>query len=336
MLEALGLSTAESQVYRLLVGCGRSRVDHVGQLLGLSGEHLDEAVRGLADKSLVTLTDDRPPQLIPAPPDIAGESLLLLRMNELQSVRGVLRQLTKEYRTAPDTASLAEIAEIVPDETLAQRYEQIQRRARQEVLRFDTAPYLVDEDVNAAELEQLAAGVHYRTVYDRAAIEEDGAQGEMRLYADAGEQARVLGKVPVKLVIVDRSAALVALRTDGGRPPPGAVVQIHRGPLLDALIALFELAWASALPLDPRLSGTPGRNELSGAEIQLLILLLSGLTDDAIARQLDIGKRTVNRRIRGLMDLAGASSRMQLGWQASERGWITASDVNRMHVDSSA
>lgn len=244
------------------------------------------------------------------------------------------RQLTKEYRTAPGTASLEEIAEIVPDETLAQRYEQIQRLARQEVLRFDTAPYLVDEDVNAAELEQLTAGIQYRTVYDRAAIEEDGAQGEMRLYSDAGEQARVLGKVPVKLVIVDRSAALVALRTDGARPP-GAVVQIHRGPLLDALIALFELAWASALPLDPRLSDT-GRNELSGAEIQLLILLLSGLTDDAIARQLDIGTRTVNRRIRGLMDLAGASSRMQLGWQASERGWITASDVNRMHTESSA
>ncbi|MFB7368388.1 helix-turn-helix domain-containing protein [Streptomyces sp. NPDC056222] len=335
MLEALGLSTAESQVYQLLVGCGRSGVDRVGRRLGLRGEHLDDALRGLADKGLVTITDDRPAQLIPAPPDIAGETLLLLRMNELQSVRGVLRQLTKEYRTAPGTASLEEIAEIVPDETLAQRYEQIQRHARQEVLRFDTAPYLVDEDINAAELEQLTAGIHYRTVYDRAAIEEDGAQGEMRLYADAGEQARVLGKVPVKLVIVDRSAALVALRTDGGRSP-GVVVQIHQGPLLDALIALFELAWASALPLEPRLSRTRGRSDLSGAEIQLLILLLSGLTDDAIARQLDIGKRTVNRRIRGLMDLAGASSRMQLGWQASERGWITLSDVNGMHMDSSA
>ncbi|MFF5919711.1 helix-turn-helix domain-containing protein [Streptomyces flavochromogenes] len=335
MLEALGLSTAESQVYHLLVGCGRSRVNRVRQLLGLSGEHLDEALTGLADKGLVTITDDRPAQLIPAPPDIAGETLLQLRMNELKSVRGVLRQLTKEYRTAPGTASLEEIAEIVPDETLAQRYEQIQRRARKEVLRFDTAPYLVDEDVNAAELEQLTAGIRYRTVYDRAAIEEDGAQGEMRLYADAGEQARVLGRVPVKLVIVDRSAALVALRTDGGRPP-GAVVQIHRGPLLDALIALFELAWASALPLDPRLADTRGRNELSGAEIQLLILLLSGLTDDAIARQLDIGKRTVNRRIRGLMDLAGASSRMQLGWQASERGWITPSGVDRTQTNTSA
>ncbi|WP_328946008.1 helix-turn-helix domain-containing protein [Streptomyces sp. NBC_00250] len=262
MLEALGLSTAESQVYQLLVGRGRSRVDRVGQLLGLSGDDLDEALRGLANKGLVTITDDRPTHVIPAPPDIAGETLLLLRMNELQSVRGVLRQLTKEYRTTAGPASLEEIAEIVPEETLAQRYEQIQRRARQEVLRFDTAPYLVDEDVNAAELEQLTAGIRYRTVYDRAALEEDGTQGEMRLYADAGEQARVLGRLPVKLVIADRSVALVALRTDGRRPP-GAVVQIHQGPLLDALIALFELAWTSALPLDPRLAETPGRNELS-------------------------------------------------------------------------
>ncbi|NYV74096.1 helix-turn-helix domain-containing protein [Streptomyces sp. UH6] len=331
MLQALGLSADESRVYHLLAGSGRSRIDRVGQSLGMSGGQLDGILVGLADKGLVTVTDDLPPQLIPAPPDIAGETLLLSRMQELQSAKAVLRQLTKAYRKASGAESLEDIAEVVPEGTLAQRYEQMQRRACQEVLRFDTAPYLVDEDLNTAELAQLTSGVHYRAVYDRAAMASAGAQGEMRQYAEAGEQARVLGRLPVKLLIVDRSIALVALRTDGAGPP-GAVVQIHEGALLDALTALFELVWASALPLGHGTPAMSGKGELSATEIQLLLLLLSGLTDDAIARQLNVGKRTVNRRIRDLMDLAGASSRLQLGWQASERGWVTTSDVHTLQA----
>ncbi|MGW1950599.1 helix-turn-helix transcriptional regulator [Streptomyces sp. NPDC001940] len=326
MLEALGLSTAESRVYQLLVGSGRCPVGRLEQRAGLTGAQLEQAVAALAVKGLVTLTDDLPAQLIPAPPDIAGETLLLARMNELQSAKGVLQRLTKEYREALRPAALEEIAEIVPAEALAQRYEQLQLRARREVLRFDAPPYLLIEEFNVTELEQLAAGVRFRTVYDRAAIEGYAVQLEIRRYMDAGEQARVLARLPVKLIIVDRSTAMLAVRTDDGRPP-GAVVQIHQGPLLDALVALFELVWVTALPLDPS-TGETHRGELSGSDTHLLLLLLSGLTDDAIARLMGIGKRTVNRRVRGLMDLTGASSRMQLGWHACERGWVTAGDLD--------
>lgn len=158
MLEALGLSTAESRVYQLLVGFGRCPVGRLEQRAGLTGAQLEQAVAALAVKGLVTLTDDLPAQLIPAPPDIAGETLLLARMNELQSAKGVLQRLTKEYREALRPAALEEIAEIVPAEALAQRYEQLQLRARREVLRFDAPPYLLIEEFNVAELEQLAAG----------------------------------------------------------------------------------------------------------------------------------------------------------------------------------
>jgi DNA-binding NarL/FixJ family response regulator len=54
----------------------------------------------------------------------------------------------------------------------------------------------------------------------------------------------------------------------------------------------------------------------------LLSLFLAGLTDLAIADQLGLSVRTVQRRLRRLMDLAGVSTRMQLGWHASRSGWL--------------
>ncbi|WP_328886499.1 TrmB family transcriptional regulator [Streptomyces sp. NBC_00316] len=320
MLETLGLSTNESQVYELLVRTGRTDADRIRHLLRLGAGHVEDAVGGLVDRGLVTTTDDQPAQLIPSPPDIAGEVLLLARMTELTKARGALDRLADEYRSAPrpDVFS-GDMAEIVPDEEVALRYQQIQARARREVVRFDAPPYLVSESVNEVEIEQLAAGVRFRTVYDRLGLEADGSREEVLQYAEAGEHGRVLNHVPVKMVIVDGSTALLAMRSGEACTHP--VVHIHPSPLLDALVTLFELVWESALPLHPM--AVQPLSELTDDDIELLTLLLSGLTDAGIARQLRMGRRTVQRRVRDLMDRAAATSRIQLGWQAARLGWIT-------------
>ena len=58
-------------------------------------------------------------------------------------------------------------------------------------------------------------------------------------------------------------------------------------------------------------------------DLQILSLLLVGLTDVSVAKQLDLGLRTVQRRVKRLMDLAEVTTRMQLGWHAYERGWVS-------------
>ncbi|MGD0557044.1 MAG: hypothetical protein ABSA93_18950 [Streptosporangiaceae bacterium] len=47
-----------------------------------------------------------------------------------------------------------------------------------------------------------------------------------------------------------------------------------------------------------------------------------GLTDAAIARHLGAHLRTVQRRVRGLLDRLGAATRFQAGLQAVRRGWL--------------
>jgi DNA-binding NarL/FixJ family response regulator len=50
--------------------------------------------------------------------------------------------------------------------------------------------------------------------------------------------------------------------------------------------------------------------------------LLAGLTDHAVANQLGLSMRSVQRRIRVLMDLVTAETRLQLGFHAARRGWL--------------
>lgn len=68
--------------------------------------------------------------------------------------------------------------------------------------------------------------------------------------------------------------------------------------------------------------GTPSNHELSATDRQLLSLLVAGVTDKAIASQMRLSRRTVQRRVQSMTALAGATTRMQLAWQATRRNWM--------------
>jgi DNA-binding NarL/FixJ family response regulator len=54
----------------------------------------------------------------------------------------------------------------------------------------------------------------------------------------------------------------------------------------------------------------------------LLSLLIGGMSDKSIAKQLRVSPRTVQRRVHELMDRAHARGLMQLAWQACKLGWL--------------
>ncbi|HUQ55614.1 LuxR C-terminal-related transcriptional regulator [Lentzea sp.] len=62
--------------------------------------------------------------------------------------------------------------------------------------------------------------------------------------------------------------------------------------------------------------------EPTAATQHLLRLMRTGATDRAIARELDVSLRTLNRRISRLQSMLGVQSRFQLGVLAAELEWL--------------
>jgi DNA-binding NarL/FixJ family response regulator len=93
---------------------------------------------------------------------------------------------------------------------------------------------------------------------------------------------------------------------------------------VDALHELFEMYWERAVSLQvgnghrrPEGPAEPGP-----ASRSLLPLLVAGLSDVAIARQLQWNERTVRRHVQGIMAELGAETRFQAGYQVVQRGWL--------------
>ncbi|KWW99886.1 Transcriptional regulator [Carbonactinospora thermoautotrophica] len=337
MLEAVGVTQDEERVYLALLRERWADATDLGKSLGMPEEQVAEALAGLAAKGLVTRAAGDGP-VVAARPDLAVEALVARRYAELQEARIAGSRLLEEYRSATRDLAANELVEIiVGDDAVAQRFTQLQHDVRREVLVFvkSTDTPLFGDPRNGA-FRLLQGGVARRALYARDALDTPNVLERITAFTDAGGEART-GPVPADLAILDRQVALVPLlsgESGDGDPVPGrerSFLLIRRCGLLDVLVSLFDLLWLRAAPLRTR-PGIPGpRGEggesLSALDTQLLSLLLAGLTDHVIARQLGLSLRTVQRRVRDLMTLAGVDTRVQLGWQAARRGWLTGNSA---------
>jgi DNA-binding NarL/FixJ family response regulator len=62
--------------------------------------------------------------------------------------------------------------------------------------------------------------------------------------------------------------------------------------------------------------------ELSGQDVELLVLLADGLSLDAVARRVNASERTVRRRVRAICDRLGMSSTIQVVAWAARKGLV--------------
>lgn len=324
MLESLGIAPDVETVYRAVIGAPGTTLPHLAA--SLPEVEVADALTALLDVGLVLRGDDG--SFHGAPPAVALGALITEQHQGLRLAEQALASLAEQHRSAVAGQGINELIEVVTGvDGIRHRFQQVQHAAGEQLRMFVTSPFVaVRPGENAAETAAVDRGVTVRVVVEQAVLAEPGATAEAISSLQRGLEVRVVDRLPLKLVLADDDLALVPLEASPGGEP-GAVL-LQRSGLLSALDALFEAVWQRGYPL-----GLPGPESgapaIEGAEVdgptesdrRILGLLLAGLTDQAVANQLGISLRSLQRRLRHLQDLAGVESRMQLGWHAARHDW---------------
>jgi len=332
VLGILGLDELAERVYRELVHLGPCSVDTLALRLGLKREPVAEAVAVLEAKSLASR--NAVGQVHTAPPQLALGALLTAQRHALGQAELTAAALAEAYHaaSAQNAHELVEVA--VGAEQVRQRFEHIQLNAESELLALVRArPEVAGTGAGEAELRAVQRGVHYRVVIERSALDTQPMADELTAGPAAEEEIRVAESVPTRLVVADRGTVMLPLSEPGapaaadGRQPgaeQGPMALISRAPgLVTAMLGLFESIWQRSVPvLQAGADTAPAQARPTALDLRILSLLLVGATDAAIAKQLGLGLRTIQRRVAHMMDLAEVGTRLQLGWQAHERGWL--------------
>ncbi|MEW2555630.1 helix-turn-helix domain-containing protein [Streptomyces zhihengii] len=325
MLGAIGLDERQEIAYRALVALGAAEIADLAHRLALPEPETERALRRLEQQGLAAQSSARTGRWVAAPPGVALGALLTQQRHELERAELAAALLAEEYRAESAEPAVHDLVEVVTGASaVTHRFVQLQLGAVDEVCALVTGkPIAVSGMDNEAEEKAAGRGVTYRVVVEREVLTMPDGITELTAALGRDEQVRVADRVPTKLVVADGSLAMVPLTGRGAEP---AALVVHASGLLESLMGLFEAVWREALPL--RLSaGGDSVAEDAGAvpdatDLQILSLLLAGMTDASVAKQLDLGLRTVQRRVKGLMELTGVTTRLQLGWHAYARSWV--------------
>ncbi|GAA3429491.1 helix-turn-helix domain-containing protein [Streptosporangium sandarakinum] len=315
MLNGLGISEQEEAVYVELLRRRRMTVSDLAEALEVPVAAVTAAVARLVELGLATRDDGESHVVVP--PDVGLGTLIAQRQAALQRVQGRLTELVEVYRKGA-VSSAGEIEALTTPEQLSTWLHNMERGARQEVLAFFRPPYVLGVNLD----DSTNALATYRYVYERAALDDPRAPVEIARFLKGGYEIRVATELPSKMIIVDRESVLLPMLPDQTSVRPGFLL-VRGQALVHLLVALFERVWQVATPLRlTATSVTEGVSAWDDVDVTLLTYLLSGMPDKTVASRLGTSERTVQRRIRRLMELAGADSRMQLAWYAARSGVI--------------
>lgn len=330
MWQAVGLSGTDERVYRALLRDPDIGAADCAAALGITPQRFHAAVRRLVTAGLLEYVGS-PSRLRPVDPRVALGTLIRDRQGELDRLAAGVDQLATDFyhgRLRADPATIIEVIE--GDAAISARFRQFLSAAGDQILCLDAPPYVMDGDeCEALELDALRRGVRFRSLYATDVLDNSSKMAYVDAMVRAGEQARLLRTVPLKLFVVDGETAILPLTGSEAGSRFRAVV-LRRSALTGALDALFEVLWRQARPwpTPPAPNGNgagrrrPGGPGLTEEEHALLRYLASGMKDEALARHLGCSRRTLRRRIDTLLDKLGATSRFQAGALAAQRGWL--------------
>lgn len=322
MLDGVGLSDAEEQAYRSLLRERDLTSRDLALALGVPPLAAKRSADVLVEAGLAAVRDGTPPRYTAIDPRLSIPALVRLRQADLERTSAAVAGYAAEYHERLLRTEPQRLVEVLDGpNAITERLSTLLRTAEREVLAFDEPPYVTPVPEEAEdELDMLARGIAVRAIYAAEVLEVKGRAESVRELVARGEQARVVPRVPVKMVLVDRRAAIMPLTARAESTRTTAVV-VWQSRLCDALAELFEATWARGTAVFAPSTGAHA-DDVDSSDRELLTLLITGLKDESIARHMGVSERTVRRRIAELLEHLDVTSRFQAGAEAVRRGWL--------------
>ena len=250
MLEALGLTEHEERAYQRLVTLSAESAEDLAAALAIEARVAVTVLAGPGGEGAGgQVRSPIPTASRPHRPRSHSARWSRNARKALRRAQMELATLADTYRSGAADRTLVDVMEVVRGhQAVAQRFLQLQRGARTEVLAFvKSSVAVVPPEDNEDEDRALRRGVAYRLVIEAGAFERPGDFDVVREMVEAGGDCRVRQRCPLRLLVVDREIASLPLLGDQDDRGSGALL-VHPSGLLDALLALFELARAGGAP----------------------------------------------------------------------------------------
>jgi sugar-specific transcriptional regulator TrmB len=253
-LVRLGLTTYEARAYVALVRRDSFTAAQVARQASLPRQRIYDVLGSLVQKGLASSRPGAVVKYAAIAPEPAIERLIASRREAMAALErdagALVAALTPEFAAGQAHSDPLEYIEVLRDRgAINERFAELQAGVKREILVFTKPPYATPPQENVEGIEVTRSHVA-RSVYEYSVFDDPETTQGVRRFIEAGEEARFVEFVPLKLVIIDEAIVMFGMQDPVGGASELTIMVVEHPALASTLKLAFQSVWDDGLTFD--------------------------------------------------------------------------------------
>jgi HTH-type transcriptional regulator, sugar sensing transcriptional regulator len=253
-LVRLGLTTYEARAYLALVRREAYTAAQVARQSGVPRQRIYDVLGTLVEKGLASTRPGNVVKYAAIAPDLAIERLVAAHRRDLvdleRDAAEVATTLGPQFTAGQTHSDPLDYIEILRDRgAINERFAELQAGVKREILVFTKPPYATPPQENDEGIEVSQSHVA-RSVYELSILDDPETTEGVRRFIEAGEEARFVEEVPLKLVIIDEATVMFGMQDPLAGPSELTIMVVEHPALARTLKISFQAVWDRGLTFD--------------------------------------------------------------------------------------
>src|SRR5688500_6318411 len=167
-----------------------------------------------------------------------------------RDARGMVSDLKPAYDAGQEKTDPLEYIEVLRDRrAINERFAELQAAVKKEILVFTKPPYATPPQENVEGLEVIETH-DARSLYEFSVFDEPAVMRGVQRFVEAGEQARFVPELPLKLVIIDETIVMFGMEDPVAGSADLTIGVVKHNSLARVLKTAFDGIWETGLTFD--------------------------------------------------------------------------------------
>jgi sugar-specific transcriptional regulator TrmB len=251
----IGLTEREAKVYMTLLSGNMFTVLELQEAVNIPRTKIYEVLNKLVSRNICIEKRLGRNKLYEAvEPKLAMERLLDSYKKDLERKEELIKQVsdvfTPIFQNSKSIVNPLEFIDVMKEKSqIHKRYTACVRNTRREMLTLNKGPYACDtsdrlEEQEDEEFKLLKRGGSCKDIYEMNELKEvDWLLNSVKKSLKLGQQARVVEKIPIKMLIFDQERVMLALEQPIPESNELTMIYIEHKQLAEACSILFYHLW---------------------------------------------------------------------------------------------
>jgi hypothetical protein len=162
----------------------------------------------------------------------------------------MVAEMTPAWTAGQVESDPLEYIEVLRDRrAINERFAELQASVKDEILVFTKPPYATPPQENVEGLE-VTQSHRARSVYELSAFDDPAFVRGVKAFVAAGEEARFVPQLPLKLVIIDETIVMFGMEDPVAGSSDLTIVVVEHPSLAKTLKLAFDATWVKGLTFE--------------------------------------------------------------------------------------